>query len=256
MASAMGLQPGVKSAMRTLDLIEFVVARPSGVVAQEIAAALAIPVSSLSYLLATLVERDYLRRQGRQYFPGEGLNRLRLPLGEHSLVERARPVLKTLRSQVNETASLFKLAGWEVEAVLTETAGQSLRYSIDVGSRGPLHAFAAGKAILSMMSDEMLETYFAETKRDRYTEHTICERKRLMKEIELARKAGIAVARNEHTLGITAFATALQHAGTDAPMAISIAAPSLRMTAEAETLIVEALHRTAQVLRPVTPADD
>src|SRR5215203_3558229 len=143
MASATGSQAGVKSALRTLDLIEFVVARPSGVVAQEIASALDIPVSSLSYLLATLIERDYLRREGRQYFPGEGLDRLRVPSAELSLIDRARPLLRALRSHLNETATLFRLEGWEAEAVLTETAGQPLRYSIDVGARMPLHAVAA-----------------------------------------------------------------------------------------------------------------
>ena len=55
-------QPTVKSAMRTLDIIEHVVGNPSGVAAQDIAAALQIPVSSLSYLLGTLCERTYLRR--------------------------------------------------------------------------------------------------------------------------------------------------------------------------------------------------
>ena len=52
----------VKSAMRTLDVIELVVAHRKGITANEIGAALTIPVSSLSYLLATLVDRDYLRR--------------------------------------------------------------------------------------------------------------------------------------------------------------------------------------------------
>src|SRR5690606_8553047 len=55
----------VTSATRTLDIIEYVVAHPRPLVAQEIATALGIPVSSLSYLLATLVERNYLVREGR-----------------------------------------------------------------------------------------------------------------------------------------------------------------------------------------------
>ncbi len=66
----------VKSALRTLDIIEYVVARAGPCVAQEIASALAIPVSSLSYLLATLAERGYLAREGRHYLPGPGLARL------------------------------------------------------------------------------------------------------------------------------------------------------------------------------------
>ena len=47
----------VKSATRTLDIIEYIVAHDRPLVAQEIAVALGIPVSSLSYLLGTLVDR-------------------------------------------------------------------------------------------------------------------------------------------------------------------------------------------------------
>src|SRR6188508_2751705 len=66
----------VKSATRTLDIIEYVVAHDRPLVAQEIAIALGIPVSSLSYLLGTLVERGYLARDGRRYSAGPGLQRL------------------------------------------------------------------------------------------------------------------------------------------------------------------------------------
>ncbi|MFD2781390.1 helix-turn-helix domain-containing protein [Novosphingobium pokkalii] len=78
MASAPSVATPVKSALRTLDVIEFVVAHAAGVVAQDVAQALGIPVSSLSYLLATLVERQYLTREGRRYLPGPGLERLRV----------------------------------------------------------------------------------------------------------------------------------------------------------------------------------
>ena len=47
----------VKSALRRLDIIEYVVSRDRLVIAQEIASALLIPVGTLSYLLGTLVER-------------------------------------------------------------------------------------------------------------------------------------------------------------------------------------------------------
>ena len=64
-ASTNGAAAGsVKSATRTLDIIEYVVAAGRPLVAQEISNALAIPVSSLSYLLSTLVERTYLQRAG------------------------------------------------------------------------------------------------------------------------------------------------------------------------------------------------
>src|SRR5687767_4498343 len=95
----------VKSATRTLDIIEYVVATDRALVAQEIATALAIPVSSLSYLLATLVERGYLQRQGRRYTAGPGLARLQARGHGFTLAERVQPLVRTLRVQLNETTS-------------------------------------------------------------------------------------------------------------------------------------------------------
>jgi DNA-binding IclR family transcriptional regulator len=144
----------VKSATRTLDIIEYVVARDRPLVAQEIAMALGIPVSSLSYLLGTLVERGYLIRQGRRYSAGPGLERLQARPGGFSLAERAAPLVRTLRVQLNETTSFFVRQGWEVEAIVTETSEQALRYAVPTGARLPMHALASGKALLAALPDD------------------------------------------------------------------------------------------------------
>ena len=65
----------VKSAVRALDILEFVVRTGRPTAAHEIATTLAIPVSSLSYLLTTLQKREYLMRDGRRYVPGPALSR-------------------------------------------------------------------------------------------------------------------------------------------------------------------------------------
>lgn len=238
---------GVKSAMRTLDLIEYVVARSSGVIAQEIAAALAIPVSSLSYLLATLVDRSYLRREGRLYYAGEGLKRLGGLDGEHALVDRARPLVKALRQQLNETVSLFTRIDWEVEAVITEVASQTLRYSIEVGTRAPLHCVAAGKAVLAAMPDDQLDLYFAEARFERFTECTICDPQQLRAQLEEIRRTGYAFARDEYTLGITAISRVIGITDS-ANSAISVGVPSLRMTQLVEQQIMDLIGRSVDAL--------
>ena len=133
----------VKSATRTLDIIEYVVAHPRPLVAQEIATALGIPVSSLSYLLSTLVDRTYLVREGRRYSPGPGLEKLQLKGGTYSLADRAAPLVRTLRQQLNETTSFFVREGWEIEALVTESSDQALRYAVPTGNRLPMHALAS-----------------------------------------------------------------------------------------------------------------
>src|SRR3990172_2568570 len=117
----------VKSATRTLDIIEYVVAAGRPLVAQEISTALGIPVSSLSYLLATLAERRYLDREGRRYTPGPGLERLRVRESGFSLADRVAPLVRMLRVQLDETTSFFVRSGWEVETIVTETSEQALR---------------------------------------------------------------------------------------------------------------------------------
>ena len=196
------MQPAVKSAMRTLDIIELVVAHPRGIIAQDIANTLAIQVSSLSYLLTTLVDRDYLSREGRRYYPGSRLDRLRSHEAPFSMAERARPLIQSMRAQLNETTSLFAVEGWELKALVTETADQTLRYSIQVGERTPLHCVAAGKVVLAALDDAELDRYFIETPLKPYTASTIVEESELRREIDKVRDAGYATTRDEYTLGI------------------------------------------------------
>lgn len=240
-------QTTVKSALRTLDLIEYIVAHPAGVGAQDISAALAIPVSSLSYLLATLTERNYLTREGRRYYAGPGLDRLRRAREDHSLAERAQPLIRALRLQVNETSSLFEQDGWELVAAVTETAEHTLRYSINIGRRTPLHCVAAGKALLAATGSTELERYFAESRRDRFTDHSITDRAALMDEIAAIREVGYARACDEYLMGISAVGAAILSGGRPAA-AISVAIPSSRFTPEIETQVVEQVLRTKRAL--------
>jgi len=240
-------QPTVKSAMRTLDIIEFVVAHPYGVVAQEVAAALHIPVSSLSYLLATLCERNYLRRDGRRYVAGDGLDRLRMPPALMTIEERVAPQVNALRRALNETTSFFVLVGWELEARITETADQFLRYSISPGARAPLHCLAAGKAMLATFDDSALEQYFAEAERPMFTPRTIREEGPMRMEIAAVRHSGWAFTDEEFTLGVSGLARAVVIDGT-AVGALAVALPKLRYTEAVKAEIMERLSRACQTL--------
>jgi len=223
----------VKSAMRTLDIIEYVVAHAEGVVAQDIAQALAIPVSSLSYLLATLVERDYLARSGRLYQPGAGLERLRAAPQRLPLIERVRPLVRALRMRSNETSSYFVQRDWEIEAVITETAEHTLRYSIGVGTRTPMHCLASGKAMLAALGPAALDRYFEEAPRERFTESTVIDEGALRRELDEARKSGIAITREEYTPGICGIGKILMLDGEPVG-SLSVALPTVRYDARVE----------------------
>lgn len=240
-------QAPVKSAMRTLDVIEFVVAHPSGVIAQEIAAALQIPVSSLSYLLATLTERDYLARDGRRYAAGPGLERLRVRRDELPLADRVAPLVRALRGELNETTSFLVRVGDDCEALVTEASAHALRYAIEPGSRRPMHALSAGKAILSALPENELETYLATSRREKLTPHTIVEADALRAQVVAIREAGFASTSEETTPGICGIATPA-HVDGRIVGAFSVAVPLVRFDAAVETRIKTLLARTAAAL--------
>ncbi len=237
----------VKSATRTLDIIEYVVAAGRPLVAQEISNALGIPVSSLSYLLSTLVERGYLQRQGRRYTAGPGLARLQAHSGGFSLAERVAPLVRSLRVQLNETASFWVRHGWEIEPIATEMSEHALRYAVITGTRLPMHALASGKALLAAMPDEELDQFFAENTMHPFTPATVIEEAELRRQIVEIRETGIARIDEEYSLGIVAIGCVVAMNG-DIAGALSVAIPKVRYNEALEERAADLLRRTAGLL--------
>jgi len=236
----------VKSAMRTLDILEFLVGQNRPLAAHELAAALGIPVSSLSYLLGTLVERGYVERSGRLYVPGAGLARLQ-PGTRPMLAERVAPLVRALRTQLNETAGFFVRRGFEVEAIASEIGEHVLRYTLHVGQTGPMHSLSAGKALLATLSEEELDRYFREVERTAFTANTMVEETTLRDEIETIRVMGIAHTSEEQTPGIVGIGRAATIDG-EVVGAFSVAMPAARFSADVDRNIVRALTRATELL--------
>jgi len=245
--SSPALSSQVKSATRTLDIIEYVVAHNRGLVAQEIATALGIPVSSLSYLLATLVERGYLQRDGRRYSAGPGLARLQASGGAASLADRVAPLVRNVRMQLDESTTFFIRQDWEIEAIVTESSEKALRYSVPQGRRLPMHALAAGKVMLAGMSEDELDRYFREAERIAFTGHTITDEAVLRAQIAEARVKGLATTDEEYSLGIVGVAKLVRSKGVVLG-SLSVAMPKVRFDAAVEARVWELLARSAEAL--------
>ena len=230
----------VKSATRTLDIMEYAVTRTGLFTAQDVADTLHIPLSSMSYLLGTLVEREYLLRDGRRYWRGPAMARLAVGPETISPAERAKPLVRSIRTKLDETTSFFERSGWDVEALVTEASEQALRYAVSQNSRAPLHALAAGKAILAALEPDELAVYFRESAREKITANTITDEAALRREIEQVKKTGIARSREEFSPGIAAIACA---AGKDG--ALSIAIPLARYDDTVEHKAIDLLKAAA-----------
>jgi IclR family transcriptional regulator, acetate operon repressor len=233
----------VKSASRTIDILEQI-ARQGPATAREIARATRIPESSLSYLLSTLVERDWLCSLGdRTYALGSAFSRLAAG-ATPSPAERRRAQLKLVARTTGETCSLFIRRGNEIEAIDIELSSQLLRFTPEKGMRVPLHGFAGGKALLARMSLPDLGAYFATSTRTRFTATTLVDEQALRRDIAETRARGYAISREEHTAGIVGMGVA-----ADDQYSLSVAVPTARFDAVFEKLVAKALLEAVRVLR-------
>ena len=238
------MQSTVKSAQRVVDIIELAVLHPDGLMPVDISRNLGIPLSSLSYLLALLVEREFLTKQGRAYIPGPSLHRLGGHRQDRNLAVEVRALVRALRLATGETASFFVRRDWKLVAIETETSEHNLRYSIAAGSAVPLHCVGAGKAILARLDDAELSRFFAEEERVSHTGSTMVDERQLREELKQIRATGIARTHGEYTAGITGFGIAVVVDG-EILGAFGVAVPETRMSSELDVRICSALRDAA-----------
>ena len=237
----------VKSAARALDIVEHV-AFHGPVNARGISRATGVPESSLSYLLATLVDREWLAQApDRPYSAGPATGRLASG-AKTPLVDRARPFLRALSAVTGETACLFIRRGHEIEVLEVELSTHDLRFTPQKGQRMPLHSFAGGKALLARLSPAELDAYLAEAQRARFTDFTIAEEAPLRREIDQCREKGYAISVEEHSIGVNGVAVAL-----DDDHSVSIAVPSPRFSPDMEQRTIGALQEAAEGLSSPLP---
>ena len=251
----------VKSAVRTVELLEYLAARQDRPVRiRELSAALDMPRSSAHALLRTLMAQGWVRsdESGTRY--GIGIRALLVGtsyLDSDPYLPLITPFLDELRGDFDETFHLGRLDGPDVVYLATRESRQYQRTTNRVGRRLPAHATALGKALLA-------ERFGAE--RDRHvpeelqaiTARTIVDRVELEEALETARIRGYATDDEENSPGLRCFAVALRYT-RPAQDAISASIPIGRLTAERERNIVEALctvgDKVTRLLRPVANGD-
>ena len=237
----------VRSVSRAFEIIEFVAQAPEPPTFPELTAALSMPKSSLHYLLLTLVRRGYLDQTGRQagYIPGPALQdvarKVINPDGNRSI---ARRLIREMGDNLNEAVAYYELRGDAVEVLLLESPRQPLQINMVLNTLSPLHASAAGKALLASMPDDEIDAFIARKKLPQLTLHTITTPAKMRKEVADIRKAGFAYAREEHVAGVMGTAIQLKQ-GDKVVAAIGVGVPSVRYTPEMAERVREQLATAA-----------
>lgn len=223
----------VRTAQKTLRLLETLSeiqpARPS-----ELAKRLNLSRSNCYRLLSTLQEMGYVERtDDARYRLGFKLfvigNTVR---DENRLSHVARPALAHLAEMSHENVNLAIMYEWKALYVDKIERPHYLKLDQPIGKTDPLHCTALGKVLLSGLNDDELEVFLRTEQLISYTKQTITDPKVLVSEIKNVRRQGYALDLEELRDGIHCIAAPICDYTKRVVAAISISAPSVRLTAK------------------------
>ncbi|GAA2357191.1 IclR family transcriptional regulator [Dactylosporangium salmoneum] len=235
----------VKSAGRTLDLLELLADQPRAWTLVDLARALDIPKSSLHGLLRTLTSRGWVRTDDTGTRFRLGMRALQVGaafLDGDDTVGLLGGVLDELARRFGEAVHLGRLDGDQVVYLAKRESTHRLRLYSAIGRRLPAHATALGKALLAEHPDQAADRMLT-WPLQRLTPHTVTDRRAFHADLAAVRAAGYAVDREENAEGIMCFAMAVPLA-TPAVDAVSVSVPVTRLRPDIETSIVAALRET------------
>lgn len=236
----------VKSADRTLDLLETLAGATAPMSASELSRALEIPRSSLFHLAGTLVDRGYLSidEQHRYHLTSRMGELARGARPAADLLHQMNPLIAALRDEINETFSFNAERNDQIEVLITHAGHQNLSYTMRTGDLAPLYAVSAGKVILATKSPAELDQYLSRVRYEAFTPNTIQSHDRLLRDIERVKTDGFGFVDEEFTPGIVGVAIGVFINGRIAG-AINAAIPKARANATLISRVKQRLRITA-----------
>lgn len=225
---------------RTLGVIELLAAHAHGLPLYEIAERLSIPRSATHRVLASLVERGYVRQErhhGMYQLTAKIASLAFSFLAGSGITDLAQPVLDQL---ARETAELVRLALIDGRELIWVAKSQGspfgLRYDPDMGQSGRLSCSASGHAWLSCLPEEEALAIVERQgygSREEFGPKAPQTPAALLKYLRQARKRGFSMVSQTYSPWMSATAAPIRSAQSGEVIgALVIAGPHIRLTEE------------------------
>lgn len=163
--------------------------------------------------LLTLAHLGYLETDGSHFwlapkvlrFSGSYLASARLP-------RIVQPTLNRLAAQTGESFSAVVLDGDQGVIIARSGSSRLLAYGLHLGARLPAHATSTGRVLLAAKSRAEFNAWMKGRELPRLTVHTTVDARKFRALIEEVRRQDVALASEEHELGVHALAVPLRNA--------------------------------------------
>jgi DNA-binding IclR family transcriptional regulator len=236
---------GTQSIDRAAQLLVRVVESSEPVGVGELAETTGLPKSTTSRLVGALERQGLVQRVGERGGLRAGPVLLRFAqrgVPGVNLVELADEALRWLADASGETINLAVVTPTGVEHVAQRDSRHFVGVTSWVGRSVPLHCAANGKIFLAFGAAPI------PTRLEALTTYTITDRDALEAALEQVRTRGYATTIDELELGLAALAAPVRSAGGEVVAALSISAPTTRLTRERVERLAPVLLEQARSL--------
>jgi DNA-binding IclR family transcriptional regulator len=217
----------------------------------ELARRLGLHKNNVFRLLATLQEGGYIEQDPHTERYRLGLAALDLGqsfLRSRPLLGRARPFLEELSHDTGESAHVGVLDDFEVVHLAGIAPDRLIVTPLRVGRRLPVHCTALGKVLVGCSPTAQREAYDRVLARDgalvARTRATIVDPDKLIEHLRTVAGQGFAIDRDECEAGLACAAAPVHDASGCVAAALSVSAPSTRVSEE--DLMRQVLPRVTQ----------
>jgi IclR family acetate operon transcriptional repressor len=219
---------GAQTLLRALDILDAFAEEGASLSLADLGRRAGLTAPTTHRLVKALVSRGFLVTDtSRRYSLGPAVMRLASVVMHRTddLAALSMPTLERLRELTGETASLHCLLGNERICVAELVSPEPIRMQSDVGRTYPIHAGAAGKAILAWQP-EVLDR--PGLRLAQVTPATITDAAKLRRELERIRQRGYAESESEVVPGAASLAVPVLGGPTGVLAAVNVAGPAMR----------------------------
>jgi DNA-binding IclR family transcriptional regulator len=242
----------VKSAARTLELIEYLARCAEPVSLKQIVAELGYPKSSAHGLAQTLVSRGYaIQDSSERYLLIHGHRQSAAArASEARLLAVAHPVMEALRDRSGETVLLSVRAGdGSIKRLGKCVSRQPEHYDIDLDRPAESYCTAMGRVLLAHWEPAAIEGYLARARLVAYTPFTVTDPVRLREIFAQVREEGVAVNDQEFVPGASGIAAPVHDGAGQVTAALNLGTPVARFHSRREEIVGAVKRAAAEVNR-------
>ncbi|SEM51224.1 transcriptional regulator, IclR family [Syntrophus gentianae] len=195
--------PAIEKCFAILDLLSKT-EKPLGI--SDISRQLSLNKSTVFNMVYTLVDLDVLDDLGGGKFGfGHHLYKLGNTAGKRSeLIQIVHPYLEIINQETKLSAFLGIRSGLHTVLIDKADKAHGIRLSSEIGMQMPLLGGVGIKAMLSLLSQPLVEELIGNTKLVRYAPNSITDKSAYLEAIDKVRREGIAFDREEYMEGLMA----------------------------------------------------